>query len=98
MTVEECPFTQSSTVIYRDPTKEGLYLVNGVYMVGLSESELSKLSKAIEELKNQNEAVSKLRESIKDDIDYIMEKTAKCNNDFKLRNILDELEKITAEI
>lgn len=97
MTVEECPFTRLSTAIYRDPTKEGLYLVDGVYMVGLSESDLSKLSKALEEIKKEKEAVSKLRESIKDDIDYIMEKTTKCN-EFKLRNILEALEVITAEI
>lgn len=97
MTVEKSPSTRASTAIYQD-SPEGLYLVDGVYMVGLSESELSMLLKALEERKKQNEVVSKLRVSIKDDIDYIMEKTSKCNNDFKLRSILEALEEITAEI
>ena len=98
MTVEKSPFTRASTAIYQDSTKEGLYLVDGKYMVGLNESELSRLLMALNERKEQNSAMSKQLEYIKDDVEYIMEKASKCNDYFKLKSILEALEVITAEI
>lgn len=72
--------------------------VEGKYVVGLNESELSRLLMALNERKEQNSTMSKQLEYIKDDVEYIMEKAAKCKDRDKLRSILEALEVITAEI
>lgn len=75
--------------------KDGVALDGDQYSVFLTKFEFEAL---LNHVINKRGGIPKELECIKDDIEYIMEKSAKCKDRDKLRSILEALEVITAKI